>query len=49
MAEQFNKEVKESSDVKSKFSGIPMSEEEHKEWQQTFIDIEESIEGLEEK
>lgn len=25
-------------------SGIPMTEEEFKEWQQAFIDIEESIE-----
>ena len=40
--------TKETSDVKSKFNGIPMSEEEYKKWQQTFIDIEESIEGLEE-
>ena len=27
-----------------KFSGKPLSEEELKEWQQTFVDIEESIE-----
>jgi hypothetical protein len=26
--------------------GIPMTEDEIKEWQQAFIDIEESIEGL---
>ena len=37
-----------TSDIKSKFSGIPMTDEEYKKWQQTFIDIEESIEGLEE-
>lgn len=27
-------------------SGIPMTEAELQEWKQTFIDIEESIEGL---
>ena len=41
--------IEETSDVRPKFSGISMSEEEYKEWQQTFIDIEESIKGLEEK
>ena len=48
MAEQSNKEIKETSDVKSKFSGIPMTEEEYKKWEQAFIDIEESIEMLDE-
>ena len=48
MAEQSNKEVKETSDVKSKFNGNPMTEKELAEYNQTWIDIEESIEGLEE-
>ena len=29
---------------KSKWAGIPMTEEEIKDWKQAFIDIEESIE-----
>ena len=36
-------------DDKSKFSGKHLSEEELKEWQQTWIDINESIESLEEE
>jgi len=32
------------AEEKSKFSGKPLSEEELKNWQQTFVDIEESIE-----
>lgn len=30
----------------SKYAGIPLSEEEYKEWQKAFSDIEESIEAL---
>ena len=41
--------IEEISDVKSKFSGIPMTDEEYKKWEQSFIDIEENIEELEEK
>ena len=28
------------------WAGIPMTEESKREWEQTFIDIEESIDGL---
>lgn len=49
MADTTDKKIKETSDIKSKFSGIPMTEEEYEKWQQTWIDIEESIEGLEEQ
>ena len=38
-----NKELKETSDVKSKFSGIPMTDEELAETIQCWKDIEESI------
>ena len=49
MAEQSNKEVKETSNVKSKFSGNQITEKELAEYNQTWINIEESIEGLEEQ
>ena len=41
--------IEETSDIKSKFSGIPMTEEELTETIQCWKDIEESIKGLEEK
>lgn len=34
---------------KSKYSGRPLTEEELKEWQKAFIDIEDCIENLEEE
>lgn len=34
------------SDQKTRYSGKPMSEEELKDWQKAFSDIEESIAGL---
>lgn len=36
----------DEKEVKSKFAGVPCSEESLKEWQKSFTDIEESIEGL---
>lgn len=41
MKEAVTKETKEN--VRS---GVPMSEQSYKEWQQAFIDIEESINNL---
>lgn len=38
-----------SEGEKSKYSGRPLSEEELKEWQKAFTDIEDSIENLEEE
>ena len=34
------------SDQKTRYSGNPMSEEELKDWQKAFSDIEESIDAL---
>lgn len=36
-------------DEKSKFSGIPLTDEELAEYEQAFSDIEECIEGLQEE
>lgn len=38
-----------SEEEKSKYSGRPLSEEELKEWQKAFTDIEDCIENLEEE
>ena len=42
------KTIENKTEVKtiSKTSGIPMNEEEYKEWQKTFTDIEECINNL---
>ena len=41
-----NKDLKETSDIKSKFSGIPMTEEELEETIQCWKDIEECFNNL---
>ena len=38
-----------SEEEKSKYSGRPLTEEELKDWQKAFADIEDSIENLEEE
>ena len=38
-----------SEEEKSKYSGRPLTEEELKEWQKAFTDIEDSVENLEEE
>ncbi len=38
-----------NEEEKTKYSGRPLTEEELKEWQKAFTDIEESIENLEEE
>ena len=41
-------EKEEQKEAKSKHSGRPLTDEEYKDWQKAFTDIEETIENLEE-